>query len=271
MEELINHWIIRSILRPLLDIVLLAYILYRAYRILFQTKAIPLIRGIVFMILIYLVAVGLQLETMNWILNFLAPGIVVGLAIIFQPEIRRIFSQLGQGGLINSPGKTKAAEVETVMASAEMLSGLRYGALIVFSRKVGLKEYFQKAGTVLNAELTSSLLTTLFYKDTPLHDGAVIINGDKIQTAGCFLPLTEQANIKKNFGTRHRAALGLAEETDAVILIVSEETGAISLAYDGQLFYDLESKEAERRLRLLLQFQPIDIQEVEEDAVETGH
>ena len=134
----------------------------------------------------------------------------------------------------------------------EVLAEQKRGALIVFARNVGLKNIID-TGTKINADLTSSLIITIFAFDTPLHDGAVIVSRGKILAAGCFLPLSRQVFIQKSFGTRHRAALGQAEESDAVILVVSEETGAVSLAYDSNIFYDMTLKEVGRTLRHLLE------------------
>jgi diadenylate cyclase len=141
---------------------------------------------------------------------------------------------------------------EEILKAAENLSGLRRGALIVFSRSVGLKNIIE-TGSKLDAEISQALLMSIFAFDTALHDGAVIIEGGRVSSAGSFLPLSEQQDIRKSFGTRHRAALGMAEETDAVVLVVSEETGAISLCYDGAMYYDLELEEIKERLWDLLQ------------------
>ena len=142
-------------------------------------------------------------------------------------------------------------QLDSILGAAEVLSGQKRGALIVFARNVGLKNIID-TGTKLNADLTSSLIITIFGHDTPLHDGALVVQNGEIVAAGCFLPLSRQADIRRSFGTRHRAALGLAEETDAVVLVVSEETGAISLAYDSHIFYALSLDEARFRLKQLL-------------------
>lgn len=263
MDDFLNTWPMRFWVRPFLDIAILSWLLYSAYRILVQTRAVALLRGIGFLLLVYGFSWLFRLETVSWLVNLLAPSLFFGLFIVFQPEIRRIFTQIGQGGPFGGSGKVKAQEIEAIMTAVEYLSGMRFGALMVFTRRIGLKDYVQKVGTPLNAELSSNLLIALFFKDNPLHDGAVVISGDKIQSAGVFLPLTEQPDIRKQFGTRHRAALGLAEETDAVVLVVSEETGAISLAYNGQLYYNLGVKETRRRLQRLLQNLPVEDQEDE--------
>ncbi len=263
MDWILNSWVVKMILRPVLDVGVLSFLLYKAYRILYQTRAIPLLRGIFFMVVIYLLAVGLKLDTLTWILNFLAPGIFVGLAIVFQPELRKIFTQIGQGGWFTPQSRPKAQHVDAVLTACLELSQMRRGALITFVRKVGLKNIVER-GTPMDAELTSALLLTIFSFDTPLHDGGSIIQGERLVSAGCFYPLSDNTTISKSFGTRHRAALGMAEESDAVTVVVSEETGALSLAYNGALHYDLSPEEARRRLKELLEFKD------EEEPTEKG-
>ncbi len=257
MDQLLDTWIFKTIIRPGVDIAVLTFLLYKGYRILYQTRAIPLLRGIIVTVIIYALAVGLKLDTLTWILNFVAPGIFVGLAIVFQPELRKIFTQIGQGGWFTPQAKPKAMHVDAVLASCRQLSEMRRGALITFVRKVGLKNIVQ-SGTNLDAEVSTALLTTIFSYDTPLHDGGLIIHGGRVVSAGCFYPLSENPTLSKSFGTRHRASLGLAEESDAVTVVVSEETGAVSLAYNGALHYDLSHDELRRRLKDLLEFKDDD-------------
>jgi len=251
--NLLETFLFREIIRPFLDIALLTFLLYRGYRLMVQTRAIQLIKGVVLVMLLYGVAFALQLETVSWILSVIAPGVVIAAAIVFQPELRKIFTQLGQGDWFKFQNRPKQSQLESVLTAAEVLSGVRRGALITFVRQVGLKNIIDR-GTPLNADISSSLLLTIFRYDTALHDGAVIIQGAKIVSGGCFFPLSEQSDVRRSFGTRHRAALGLAEESDAVILVVSEETGAISLAYDSNMYYDLSIDEVRRRLKDLLDF-----------------
>ncbi|WP_037571967.1 diadenylate cyclase CdaA [Spirochaeta cellobiosiphila] len=251
--DLLNTFLFREIIRPILDIALLSFLLYRGYRLLVQTRAIQLIKGLVLVLLLYGFANVFKLETVSWLLEIIAPGVVIAAAIVFQPELRKIFTQLGQGDWFKFQNRPKQSQLESILTAAEMLSGVRRGALITFVRKVGLKNIIDR-GTPLNADITSSLLMTIFQFDTALHDGAVIIQGKKILSGGCFFPLSEQSDVRKSFGTRHRAALGLAEESDAVILVVSEESGAISLAYDSNLYYDLSIDEIRTRLKELLNF-----------------
>lgn len=252
--------------RPFLDIIILAFILYKAYRIVVSTNSIQILRGIVIIALAYSAAAFLKLETLLWILQSLAPGLAVVFAVVFQPEIRKIFLRLGQKDWFSFGSRSKHSYVDSVLMAAEILSKERRGMLAVFMRHTKLDDII-KTGTRINADLSSSLLVTIFKFDTPLHDGACIIQGDKVVAAGCFLPLSEQYDIKKTFGTRHRASLGLSETTDAVVLVVSEETGAISLSYDAKLHYDLSLQEVTKTLVYLLDITP-DQYKIEDSADE---
>jgi len=238
-------------LQPVLDITILAFLLYTSYGILVKTQAIQLLKGAISLLIIYAIAFILKLNTLLWLLNILAPGLLIGVAIVFQPELRKIFLKIGQSDWLRIGKRSKHSHLDSVLTAADILSNRRRGMLAVFIRRNSLKD-IGETGTRLNAELSSSLLVTIFGHDTPLHDGAAIIQGGRIIAAGCFLPLSEQQDIRKTFGTRHRAALGLSEETDAVVLIVSEETGATSLAYDSKLYYDLTAAEITRQLEELL-------------------
>ncbi len=251
MDWLTDTWILNELIRPFIDIALLAYLIYKAYSIMEETQAIQLLKGASILALIYVGAWILKLNTLLWILNMLAPGIFIGLAIVFQPELRSIFTRIGQRDLFKIQSRNRSLQMDSIIGAAEVLSGKRRGALIVFSRNVGLKNIID-TGTKLNADLSSSLIITIFGHDTPLHDGALVVQNSRIVAAGCFLPLSRQPDIRRSFGTRHRAALGLAEETDAVVLVVSEETGALSLAYDSHIFYALSMEEVRYRLRQLL-------------------
>jgi diadenylate cyclase len=267
MDWFANVWILNSVILPLLDIAILSFLIYQIYLLLVQTRAIQLVKGTFLVVLLYALAFFLQLHTLLWIMNSLATVLVIIVAIVFQPELRNIFTRIGQGDWFRFNSSAKPYQLDTILNAVEVLAGRRRGSLIVFGRNVGLKNIIE-TGTRLNADLSSSLILTIFGHDTPLHDGAVVILSGKIVAAGCFLPLSEQADIRRSFGTRHRAALGLAEDTDAVILIVSEETGAISLAYEANLFYDLSIEEIRRSLKSVLDFRDEMDEEPEEVAFE---
>ena len=233
-----------DILRPVLDVGILAFILYKAYEVIVRTNSLQIIKAAVIVLVFYTVALILHLETLLWIFNIIAPLLVVAFAIVFQPELRKMFLKLGQNQWFAFGTRSKHTYVDSVLIAAEMLSKQKRGMLAVFLRHTKLDDIVQ-TGTRLNADISSSLLVTIFGMDTPLHDGA-----------GCFLPLSEQYDIRKTFGTRHRAALGLSEISDSVILVVSEETGALSLAYDSKLHYDLSVHEITKILENLLDITP---------------
>jgi diadenylate cyclase len=249
-------WIQRIItifdqIRPVLDVALLAFLLFKGYELLAKTQALQLIKGAGLVVLIYGIAFLFKLSTLLWVLNILAPGMLIAVAIVFQPELRRIFMRLGQGDFFRPDAKPNLGQLEAVVNAAEILSDQRRGMLVVFPRKTNIRNIIE-TGTRINAEISSSLIIALFQFDGPLHDGALVIQNSRIAAASCVLPLSEQQDIQRSFGTRHRASLGMSEQSDAVVLIVSEETGAISLAFDSKLFYDLSTIEVTRKLNELL-------------------
>ncbi len=241
-----------NFIKPAIDIGVLTFILYKAYGIAVKTHGLEIIKFLVLIFSLYAVSLFLNLTTILQLLNLLGPGLLISFAIVFQPELRKIILRLLQTDWFKFGNRTKHSYIDSVLIAADTLSKQKRGMLAVFSRKTSLSSIID-TGTRLNADLTSNLLVTIFGHDTPLHDGAVIIQSDKIVAAGCFLPLTEQYGIKKTFGTRHRAAIGITEETDAVVLIVSEESGAISLAYESHLYYELTETQLIKTLETLLE------------------
>lgn len=259
-----------SYIRPVLDIALMAYLLYQLYDIIEKTRALQIIKIIVYMAALYTAAYLLKLDTVLWVYARMTPAAVVILAIIYQPELRRAFTNISSGssGIFRIVNKTSTEQIETVLNAMQVLSSKGRGALLVFPRRIPVKGIVD-SGTRLQADISNALLLTIFDHDTPLHDGAAIISGGKIQSAGCFLPISQQADIRKSFGSRHRAALGMAEDSDAVVLIVSEETGAISLAYNANLYYDLATETVRRSLIALLNYQDVLPEEMEDASDET--
>jgi diadenylate cyclase len=251
MEWIQRFTSLYDFIRPLLDVAILAFLLYKAYELLVKTQAVQLVKGAGFLALVYGIALFFKLSTLQWLLTTLAPGLFIAIAIVFQPELRKIIIRLGQGDLFRPDHKPRIGQLEAVITAAEILSQQKRGMLVVFPRRINIKNIID-TGTRINAEISSSLIVTVFEFDGPLHDGAMVIQGDRISAAGCFLPLSEQQDIRKSFGTRHRASLGMTEQSDAVVLVVSEETGAISLAYDAKLYYDLSPIEVSRKLKELL-------------------
>ncbi|MDR2160186.1 MAG: diadenylate cyclase CdaA [Treponema sp.] len=240
-----------DLVRPVLDVAILAFLLYKVYDLLIKTQAVQLVKGAGLLALVYFIAFLFKLTTLQWILTMLAPGLFIDIAIVFQPELRKIIIRLGQGDFFRPDTKPRIGQLEAVVTAAEILSHQKRGMLVVFPRRTNIKNVID-TGTRINAEISSSLIVAVFEFDGPLHDGAMIIQHGKISAAGCFLPLSEQQDIRKSFGTRHRASLGMSEQSDAVVLVVSEETGAMSLAYDAKLYYNLSPLEVTRKLRELL-------------------
>lgn len=242
---------IYSYISPVIEVLIISYILYKAYELIVKTNGLQILKSALIIGALYGGAYVLRLETLFWLLKSIAPGLLVAYVIVFHPELRKMFLRLGQEWFTFG-NRSKHTHVDAVLIAADQLSKMKRGMLAVFVRHTKLDDLIE-TGTRLDANLTSALLFTIFSHDTPLHDAACVIQGGKIIAAGCFLPLSEQYDIKKTFGTRHRAALGLSEQTDAVVLVVSEETGAISLAYDSKLHYDLSISELTKTLEELLE------------------
>jgi len=236
----------------LLDIVLVAITIYYVLRLLRGTRAIQLIKGLLVLGVLIVFAGGLKLAAFNWLLRqALLPG-VIALIILFQPELRLALEQIGRGHILGAGLTSLRREqitrlVDELVQSASQLSRERIGGLIVIEREVGLNDVVQ-TGRRLEAIASADLLRTVFHPGTPLHDLATVVRGDRVVAAGCLLPLTERRDVRGLLGTRHRAALGLSETTDAVVIVVSEETGAISLAVDGKLFSGLTAEVLRQRL-----------------------
>lgn len=224
--------------RNLLDIGLVAIIFYGVLRLFRGTQAVQLIRGIlVISLIIAVIAQTPQLTAFNWLLRNSTSVILVALPVIFAPELRRALERVGRSAplLIRRPDSTNTQLlVNEVVKAVEALSASRHGALLVFENSTGLGEYIDQ-GVRLDAELSSELLLTIFAPNTALHDGAVIVSGDRIIAASCILPLTRQSVTDSQMGTRHRAAIGLTEQLDAFVIVVSEESGAISAASNGRI------------------------------------
>lgn len=221
------------------DILIVAYIIYRLMKLLKDTSAARLAKGVIWLLLIFLVASVAGLTTISFILQTSLGIGVTAAIVIFQPELRRLLEQLGKGNLsglltsANDPDAAEAAIDATVKACADM-SRTKTGVLIVFERKERLGEIIA-TGTMVDAEPSAELLKNIFFKNSPLHDGALIMRDGRICAAGCVLPLSGNQNLSRDLGTRHRAAVGMSESSDSVLVVVSEETGAISVAIGGML------------------------------------
>jgi diadenylate cyclase len=228
----------------LLDVFLVALVFYFLLFLLRETQAVPLLRGIIILVLLVgLLSVVRELRAFHWLVRSAIPALLVSIPVIFQPELRRALERLGRTGtlLASSTRERDMGEViEGIAVACQALSERRHGALIVLERETGLGEYID-TGIGMDAAVTAELLETIFYPNTSLHDGAVIIRGRRIVAAACVLPLAEDLAGERYLGTRHRAALGATVGTDAVAVVVSEESGIISIAHNGRMIRRLDA------------------------------
>ncbi|MBN2057710.1 MAG: diadenylate cyclase CdaA [Candidatus Saganbacteria bacterium] len=235
----------------LVDITVVAVMIYYMLLWLQGTRAIPLIRGLVLVLLIYLAGRILGLYTINWFFDKFVALIAVMLVILFQPELRRTLERFGRGRLLGTLGFAPTPHgsfyVRNIVRAVEQMSEEKVGALIVLERMTGLTEYLE-SGVRLDALLSSELVVSIFDPRSPLHDGAIVVQGERILAASCLLPLSESRLLDKRLGTRHRAAVGISELSDALVIIVSEKTGTISLAENGYLTRYLTKDQLEEKL-----------------------
>ena len=242
-------------LSDIVDIAATTVLMYYVLLLIRGTRAVQILTGVLVLVALLGMANLLHLYALKSILQLLVLGAAVTLPIIFQPELRRTLEHIGRGGLFHIGDETndwtrpEDVAVATIARAAFLLSRSRIGGLIVIEQQVGLKEIIE-SGTVLDARLSAELILAIFMQRSPLHDGAVIVREDIIEAAGCFLPLAEQLLSERRVGTRHRAALGISEQTDAVVVVVSEESGAISIAREGKLTRPVE--EEARLVKMLL-------------------
>ncbi len=240
MNFLIYLW------RPLLEILFIWCLIYYLMRFFQGTRAVQVLMGLMILAIIFNIAKVLELNTIHWVLTKLFAVGVVALLIIFQPELRRALARIGQNTFVGGFLK-KGGTVDELVQACEYLSRNHMGALIAIERDMGLKNYIE-SGMTIDAKVSQELLITLFYPNTPTHDGGVIIVGDRVASSGSLFPLTQNTELSRFLGTRHRAALGLTEEGDAVCVVVSEETGGISVAVQGKLTRDLDAEGLKRVL-----------------------
>ena len=260
-------------LTDLLDIALVAVILYGAIKLIRDSKAMQLVKGILLLAVLFAVVTLLKMQASSYLFSMLFGNLLLILVIVFTPEIRNALESVGRTSVFNlgnilQIGRDDAKKQEemniTINSVCKVVSDLsdtKTGALIVFEKDTNLGEII-KTGTIVDAEVSPELLGNIFYPKAPLHDGAVIIRNSRVAAAGCILPLTFNSNISRELGTRHRAAIGMSEESDAIIVIVSEETGSISFAYKGRLKHGI----SEGELREILTNQFLSAEKVERDS-----
>ena len=243
--------------RNIVDVLVVTLIIYWLLWVAQGTRATQLIRGIVILLaLVYFLGTSLDLTTLNWLLGQTWPALIVAIPVIFQPELRRALEQIGHTGAWlphfgSGDDASQERMVDELVRAAVQLARHRYGALIVIERQTGLQEYAEH-GVPIDAYLTRQLLINVFYPNSPLHDAAVVVRGDRIVAASVVLPLTDNISASGQLGTRHRAAIGITEESDALAVVVSEETGQIAVAHNGRLIRNLDQERLRRVLRSLL-------------------
>jgi diadenylate cyclase len=254
-------WPLPLRIADLVDIAIVSVVVYQVMMLIRGTRAVQLVQGIAVLAGGYLLASWLQLYALQAILGYLGGIIPVALLVLFQPELRRLLEQIGRGRLLWGAGAPLERDVALRLANdlaraARILGQRRIGALVVIERRTGLNDFIE-TGVRLDALCSVPLLLNIFYPNTPLHDGAVIVRGNRVVAAGCLLPLSESPLLSRSLGTRHRAAVGITEGTDAVAIVVSEETGTISLAQEGSLRRGLSEEELKATLLNLFAVAPI--------------
>ncbi len=231
-------------LLDILDILFVAYVLYKMFFLIRNTRAVALIKGLLVLGIITLFSKILNLHVINWILQQGMTVILVALPVVFQPELRRALEQIGRGRFFRSAQVVSMEEIERlldeIVVVVETMAKTHTGALLVFEREVGLNDYID-TGISIDGQVSRELMGNIFIPNTPLHDGAVIIRGNRIMAAGCLLPLTADRSLSTELGTRHRAAIGISELADCVVVVVSEETGSVSYTYGGHIYRHLDS------------------------------
>ncbi len=251
MEANVIWKFVRDVWRPALEIFILAVGIYSASRFVRGTRGWPVVIGFVaLLVALALAATLLDLAVLRWLLDKASVFIIVGALVIFQPELRRMLAELGNLPLFATAHEQRES-IEVIIQTCERLADVRIGALIAIEQSIQLQEATE-SGIPVDCEATPEMLETIFFPNNAVHDGGVIIKGDRIAFAACIFPLSQRKDLSKSLGTRHRAALGLSEETDAVVVIVSEETGAISYAYKGQLVRGVTVEELRAFLTSLL-------------------
>ncbi len=230
------------------DILIVAFLVYELLQFIRGTHAVQIAIGGLLLVFLYWASVLFNLQTVNWLLRTFLPFLVFGIIVVFQAEIRKGLAHLGRAPFLGGAARRRQEEVvDEIVLAATSLSGDRTGAILALEREMGLRSYIE-TGISLDAVVTYDLLVSIFHPATPLHDGAVVIQGNRVAAAACFLPLTVNPELSRTLGSRHRAAIGLSEDTDAVAIVVSEETGTISVVEDGRIRRGLDGPALKRAL-----------------------
>ncbi len=254
MEQFFQNIISSVGINDVLDILIVAFLFYKLIGFIRETRAEQLAKGLLMLVIAALFSRVLNLYTLQWILSALVNVGLVAVVVIFQPELRRLLENIGRNKLISNFGSINLEDVERISGEFReailAMSKSKTGALIVIERETSLTDVAE-TGTLINARISKEMIRNVFYEGSPLHDGALIVRGDKLYAAGCVLPLTEDKKLSKELGTRHRAGIGITENSDALVFIVSEETGVISKAESGRLERMLNSKRIDELLKEL--------------------
>jgi uncharacterized protein (TIGR00159 family) len=246
-----SDWIGTLRVQDVIDILVIAYVIYRTIDLIRGTRAMQMLIGLAVVFVAFLASQYFELYTLNWLLDNFLSSIFLVIVVIFQDDIRRALTQVGTQRFWGRRKWIEQEDLEEIVRAAVALASKRIGALIVLQREVGLDQYVE-VGTRLDARVSKELIMSIFLPTSPIHDGAVIIHHGRIIAAGCFLPLTSNPHVSRSLGTRHRAAIGLTEETDAVVVVISEEEGAISLVREGRITRDVDAGTLRATLQKLL-------------------
>ena len=264
MFELFSGVDILEYERMLAEIIILTVVIFRFYNPIAETKATQLFGILIVTGLIYGFSYVFKLDVITTIIRVMLVPFAMMMVVFYHPELRRAFSSsFTRKRLFRIGNQNTADQLDSILTACNILVEKKRGALIVFPRNTDIKQVLD-SGTRLNADLSSTLILTIFDHDTPLHDGACVVQNGRITYAACYLPLSEQKGIKATFGTRHRAALGLSEESDAIIIVVSEETGAISLVYNANIYYDLDTETIKNTLLVLFSSKDVLAKDIKE-------
>lgn len=248
MREILDQFSMWAIV----DIAIIAFVIYQALLLIRGTRAAQILTGILFVVAAFLLSSIVPLTTLNWVMNKFYSSFIIILIILFQDDIRHVLSRMGKKSFI--PGADRVAShhvLDEIVRAATSMASKRIGGLIVLERNIILGRYVD-VGVLIDGRISKELLVSIFHPSSPIHDGAVIIQRGRVAAAGCFLPLTREENLDPNMGTRHRAAIGISQETDAVVVIVSEEVGSVAIVSDGQVSRKLDARQLREQLNDLL-------------------
>jgi len=252
-------WLANLLQRPdfdwwdLLDILIVSIVVYELLKLIRGTRAVQMAIGIAVIVALFYISLGLQLETLNWLIRNVVGYVVFAAIVLLQADIRRALMHLGRAPVFRRFERSESDDdtIEELVVASSTLASRRTGAIIVVERRIGLRNFIE-SGIPIEAKLTYDLLVAIFQPTSPLHDGAVIVQGDRVAAAACFLPLTVNPRLSRDLGSRHRAALGVTEENDSIAVVVSEETGGISLVIDGAIERNLDADRLRARLKSLV-------------------